>query len=199
MPPERNRCRFTNPPAYTLLFAAEHLAVEERPGRKNNRRGTQDHTVRQREPGHPIALEFQRRRFPLHNLQTGLRIEQAVNRGLEQFAVGLNTRPLHGRPLGRIEHPVMYGRCVGGTRNDTVKGIDLADKMALPKPTDRRIARHRADPVAPEADKRGARAHPRRCGGGFASGMATAHNNDIETEHDRRRYARSGGLPTRFT
>ena len=70
LPPERNRCRFTNPPAYTLLFAAEHLAVEERPGRKNNRRGTQDHTVRQREPGHPIALEFQRRRFPLHNLQT---------------------------------------------------------------------------------------------------------------------------------
>ena len=69
---------------------------------------------------------------------------------------------------------------VRGAGDQAVEGVDLADQMALAEPAHRRVARHRADLVAAEADQRDRRAHPRRRRRRLGPGMAAADDDDVE-------------------
>ncbi len=80
---------------------------------------------------------------------------------------------------------------VSGTTDQPVERIDLANHVPFSEPTNRRIARHRANVRSVERNERGTRAPPRRRGCGFGSGMATANHHYIEhvtavERHDRR-------------
>ena len=57
--------------------------------------------------------------------------------------------------------------------------------MALAEPAHRRVARHRADLGAVEADQRHRRAHPRRGGRRLGAGMAAADHDDVEILRSR--------------
>ena len=69
---------------------------------------------------------------------------------------------------------------VGHPAHQPVERVDLAHQMALAEPTDRRIARHRADGREPVRDQRGSRAHARGRGRGLAAGVPAANDDDIE-------------------
>ena len=74
----------------------------------------------------------------------------------------------------------MDGRGVGSAPDQPVKGVDFAHEMALAEPTDGGIAGHRPDAFTGEADQCGRRAHARRNSRSLATGMASAHHNDIK-------------------
>ncbi len=73
------------------------------------------------------------------------------------------------------------------TRAISPPRVDLADKVSLSKPADRRIARHDADAVDLLRHQRRARAHTRGGGRCFAAGMSAADHHHVETivlKHD---------------
>ena len=92
-----------------------------------------------------------------------------VDRRLVALAVGLDAGAAHRGALAGVEHPIVDRGVIRGARDQAVEGVDLADQMALAEPAHGRVARHRADLVAAEADQRHRRAHaappppPPRC------------------------------------
>ena len=114
---------------------------------------------------------------------TPLLAQQAMDRRLEQSPIGLDARPLHGAALGSIEHAVMDRGGIGGTRNETVEGVDLTNEVALAEAADRRIAAHGAHGFPVEADECHARAHAGGDGSRLAAGMAAADHDHVEWMH----------------
>ena len=73
---------------------------------------------------------------------------------------------------------------VGGTGDDPIEGIDLADEMTLAEAPNRRVAAHRANGLEIEADKRHARTHARGDGRRLDAGVTAADYDDVEVMHD---------------
>jgi hypothetical protein len=61
-----------------------------------------------------------------------------------------------------------------------VKHVQLADKVPLADPADRRIAAHLSDVVFPEGQERNPRPAARSNRGRFAPGVASPDHQDIE-------------------
>jgi len=96
-------------------------------------------------PGDTITIETQCDGLPLDHRQSGGGGEHRLDCAGIETPVGLDTRPLDRGALAAIEHPVMDRGGIRRTADQPVKGIDLADHMALSQATDRRITRHRTD------------------------------------------------------
>ena len=106
--------------------------------------------------------------------------DRRLHRRCVKLAVGLGARAAHRRSLAAIEHAKLDAAGIRDAAHQAVERIDLANQMALAEPADGRIAGHRADGGEALGDQRRARAHPRRCGGRLAAGMAAADDNHIE-------------------
>ncbi len=113
------------------------------------------------------------------DIEAGLRLDGGAHGGAIELAVGLRARPLHGRPLGAVQHPELNAGLVGHAPHQPVQRIDLAHQMPLAEPTDRRIARHLADGVDLVRDERRASPHARSRGGRLAPRVAAADNDDV--------------------
>ena len=100
-------------------------------------------------------------------------------RGIE-LAVGLGARTPHRRTLAAIEHAKLNAGGIGDPAHQPVQRIDLADQMALAEPTDRRIAGHRADGRKAMGHQRRLGAHARGGARGFAAGVASADDDNVE-------------------
>ena len=119
--------------------------------------------------------------------QARLGVDQRMDRRLVALAVGLDARAADRGALAGVEHAIVDRGVVRGARDQAVIGVDLADQMALAEPAHRRIARHRADLAAAEADQSDRRAQPRRRGRSLGPGMAAADHDDVEILRSRRR------------
>jgi hypothetical protein len=106
-------------------------------------------------------------------------VQQGLNRLLIKLAVRLCPRTPDSRALAPIEHPELYARLVCSQPHQSTHGVDFAHQVAFAKPANGGIAGHHADALALVRNKRGPRAHTRRCRGRFAPGMPTADDNDI--------------------
>ena len=177
---QRRRRPLPDPAAGAAGHAEMELAAEECAGGEDHRTGAERPPIAEHKAGDPTALEAQGSCFSLDDRQAGLRIDQVVDRLLVAAAVGLDARPAHGSALAGIEHPVMDRGMVGSAGNQPVKGIDLADQMALAKSAHRRIARHRADLLTVEADQGDRRTKPGRRGCRLGAGVTAAHHDDVE-------------------
>ena len=74
----------------------------------------------------------------------------------------------------------MNRRCIRSARDQTIKGINLAHQMTFAKASNRWIAGHRANGIAPKTDQGSARAHARcnRCS--LCASMPAANDDNIE-------------------
>ena len=97
-----------------------------------------------------------------------------------ELSVGLSARALNRRPLGAVQQPELNARGIGHSPHQTVQGVDLADEMAFPEPSDGGIARHLADCSEGVSDQRRARAHARGRCRGLAARVTAAYHHDIE-------------------
>ena len=121
------------------------LAAEEGAGGQDHRFGGERAPVAEDQAGDTAPLEAQRAGLALDHRQPRLRVDQRVDRLLVAPAVRLDARAAHRRALGGVEHAIMDGGEIGGAGDQAVKGIDLADQMALAEPAHGRVARHGAD------------------------------------------------------
>ena len=97
-----------------------------------------------------------------------------------EFAVGLGgAARLYRRTLAAVEHAELDAGTVGDPTHQPVERIDLAHKMALAEPADRRIARHRPDGRETVRHQRGARTGGRRSARRLATGMSAADDDYI--------------------
>ena len=137
----------------------------------------------------PARGDHPRRRAILHeqildrlrdDFKIGLRADGLLHMPAIELAVRLRARPLHGRPLGAVQHAELDARLVDHAAHQPVERIDLADEMPLAKTADRGIARHLADGFELMRDERRARAHARRRGGRLAARVPASHNDDVE-------------------
>ena len=69
---------------------------------------------------------------------------------------------------------------VGGAAHQPVEGVHLAHEMALAKPANSRIARHRTDHIFIETDQSDPQAHARSNCCGLGASVSTANDNDIK-------------------
>ena len=74
----------------------------------------------------------------------------------------------------------MNRRIIRRACNQTIKGVNLANQMALAKPANRRVARHGADLCFVERHQRDMATHPRRDSRCFGTSVASSNDNDVK-------------------
>src|SRR5207249_1172188 len=113
----------------------------------------------------------------LQNVLDGFGVEPTIR---------LGAWAANGSTLAPIQDPKLNPAAIDGAAHDAVERVDLADQMPLAKPADRRVARHRADGLAPMGEQHGARPKPSRGRGGLGAGMAAADHDDVIALHGGR-------------
>jgi hypothetical protein len=92
----------------------------------------------------------------------------------------LGARALYRWPFPSVQQAELDPRAVRNTPHDAIHGVNLAHKVALPKSTNSRVARHYTDAVERQGNKR--RTHPHSRSGMRSLGPrvpATDHNDII--------------------
>jgi len=92
----------------------------------------------------------------------------------------LSSRAANGSPLASIEHAKLDTSGIGRAAHHAIQRIDFPNKVALAKPTYRRIARHDPDGVTPEGKERCARTTASGCGRCLAACVPATDDYDIE-------------------
>lgn len=111
------------------------------------------------------------------------RVDRSLNSSPVQTAIRLDARALHGRTFPAVQEAVLDARPVPSLRHDTILGIDLADKMPLPKPADGRIAGHDADVAAVERHEKSPTSHASGCGSRLDAGMPPSDDDHFIMFH----------------
>ena len=155
---------------------------------KAAREGARRQNDRPRLPGFPEMILKTRYRPVLHQEflhQSLLEIEArlAFDRVFHIYAVALLVRlgaqGLYGRAFFRVQHPELNARGVDGAGHFTAQSVHFTHQNALRQSADGRIARHQAHGVEVHGEHHGARAHARGGERRLASGVSTAHDDDI--------------------
>jgi len=87
---------------------------------------------------------------------------------------------VHRRPLGRVQHAELDAGRVGHPGHLAAERVDLADELPLGQPSDGRVAAHQRDRVQIHREQQRACAHSGGGQGRLASGVARAHDDDVE-------------------
>ncbi|GGD21499.1 hypothetical protein GCM10011358_02460 [Sinisalibacter lacisalsi] len=155
-------------------------AAQESSGGQDNRASLQVGAVRQPYAIDRVAGHQQFHHLALDEIQQICRRDLFGHRGTIKPAIRLRPRSLHRWPLAAVQQSKLDPRAIGYAAHDAVERVDLADEMALPKSTNRGVARHHAKIGRAERDQGGSRAQP--CGSqrGIRAGMAAANYHDIE-------------------
>src|SRR5690606_36447423 len=93
----------------------------------------------------------------------------------------LGTRSPHCRTFATVEQVKLDACGVGSTAHEAIHGVDLTHKMPFTQTADGRIARHHADRIKPQSDKRGTSARPCRSARSLAAGVPAANDDDIKS------------------
>ena len=136
--------------------------------------------VAEPDAGHGALPNEEIVRLPLDHREVRAVPHRRLHRGRIETPVLLRPRTADRRPLAAIEDAKLDAAFIGDTAHQSVEGVDLADKMALPQPADRRIARHGTDGGEAMGDQRRRRAHARSRSRRLTAGMAAADHDDIE-------------------
>ena len=100
-----------------------------------------------------------------------------------KITILLCARTLNRRPFTSIKQTELNASLIGQNAHDTIKSVNLANKMSLPKPANRRIARHCSNIAFTKRNQRCLTSHPRSRHRRFDTGMTSANDNNIELFH----------------
>ncbi len=154
--------------------------AQEGPGGQDDRPAGDLLTRRGDHPGDaPFAIEKQVLDASRFDAQVILLRQQPLHGLAVETAVGLGARPLHGGPLGTVQHAKLDAGAVDGAPHDPVEGVDLAHQMALAETADGGVAGHLADGVGPVGHQQGRGAHARGRRRSLGAGMAAADDDDV--------------------
>jgi hypothetical protein len=115
----------------------------------------------------------------LPNVQARLRFEHLAHLDAVKLLVALCARTPHSRTARGIEQTELDANRIGDLAHDAAERVDFANKVTLGHTADGRIAAHLRDQVEVHGDDGGLQAHAGGSHGGFATGMARAHDHDI--------------------
>jgi len=119
------------------------------------------HVIVENDPGNTATSQQERRYAAFENGQILLLSYDGLYGRGKASTIRLDARPLHCLALGRVQHPVVYGRCITSSGDHAVKGVDLPDQMAFAQSANGRITRHGPNRSLIEGDKRRSRAASR--------------------------------------
>jgi hypothetical protein len=120
----------------------------------------------------------------LDHAQIALRRNEILDRPPIQRAIGLRPRATHRRSLTSVEDTKLDPGSIGCARHDPVKGIDLADEMALSQAANGGIAGHHANRPEPLGEQRRPCTIARSSACRLNAGMSSANDNDIKIAHE---------------
>jgi hypothetical protein len=86
------------------------------------------------------ALKLEIERIALDDIQVVDRLDLCLHRQPIELSIGLGARAADGRTFSAIEQAELNTGSVSDATHEAVHGINLANEMALAKPTNRRIA-----------------------------------------------------------
>jgi len=96
-------------------------------------------------------------------------------------AVALGTGAPHGGTFGAIQHAKLNHGFIGNYTAVAPQGVYFADNLTLSHPPHSGVAGHLTNGLHVHGNQQGTGSQACGCGGGFASGMASANYNDIKT------------------
>ena len=176
-----------------------HQSAHEGPGTQNDRLGGNFQTQRSRDADHPIPLHEDVGDISLMNFQTRRALKFALDPKLIGLLVALRAGGADRWPFGGIKHPPLDRGGIGVDPHDPAQGINFTDHVAFAESANRRVAGHLADRVEVLGQHRHLAAKPRRCQGGFHTGMTRPDHQDIIsfriTKHRRAEIIRLANHP----
>ena len=178
--------RLAHPPRGRLALADVNEAAQEGAGGQYDRARREHAPVRESHRRDAALRENQVVRLALEHFEPLGFADRLLHRCGVKLAVSLGARPAHRRALAAVEHAELDPAVIGYAAHQAVERIDLAHQVAFAEPSDRGVARHRADGREPVGQERGAGAHARRRGCGFAARVAAADHDDVEILFHRR-------------
>jgi hypothetical protein len=146
---------------------------------KDNRIALDQPSVLEQNAFDPEIVYLEVLRLALDDVEIGNGVEQSLDRFPVELSVRLRSRSPHRRSLAPVQHPELNTGLVRGQAHDPIHGVNLPHQMTFSKTSDRRIAGHRADRVAPMGHQR--RSCTKTCGSScsLAAGMTTANHHYI--------------------
>ncbi len=97
--------------------------------------------------------------------------------------IRLSTRATNSWSFAPVQDAKLNASPIDSLCHQAIKGINLSDQMASPKPTNCRVTGHDPNRIDLMGQQQHLCAKPRGGGGGFNPGMAAADNDDINTLH----------------
>ncbi len=150
---------------------------------QDNRAPRNGRAIGQNDTGNPAVRDRQVRNLAFDHCQARQIKQNVLHCGPIQFSVRLRARTLHRRAFAPVQQAELYARPIRSAAHQPVHRVDLAHQMALAKPSDGRVARHHANAIAPQRDKRRRAAHARGRMRGLCPRMTAADHDDVEMFH----------------
>jgi hypothetical protein len=169
-----------------FLFADVDQAAQKCAGGEHNRRCRDVAAVDQPDPGHAPAPDDQVVGFGFNHIEIRRGADRVLHRPRVELAVGLGAGAAHGRALAAVEQAELDAARIGNAAHQSVQSVDFPDQVAFAKAADGRIAGHGADGGESMGHQGGSGAHASSRSRGFAAGVATTDDEDIEGIHGGR-------------
>jgi hypothetical protein len=126
-----------------------------------------------------VILDENLSHVALVKIQIWLRFQQPFHPELVGLLVALRTGGLNAWTLGGVQHAELNARGVRVQSHQSTQGIDLADKMPLGQPADRRVAGHLSDRVQILGQHGRLRSKPGGSHPGLDTRMSSAADEDV--------------------
>ncbi len=173
-------------PLVAHLIAAKRLAAEERARREHDVRRAQHAAVRKHHAAHRAVHHDEIVRHRAHDSEPALRGDRRRRDAHVGRLVGERAQRAHGRALRFVQEARVQRHAIRHAPHRAAEGVDLAHELALRAPSDRRVARERADAFGIAGDEQRLGAEPRRGERSLEAGMAAAdddHRGVVAAQH----------------
>jgi len=175
------RCpRFSLPSCRNALLAPENHPAEECPGSQDHRPCLDREPIAEDDTLNQVIANRNLGDYSLTDCNIRLRLDHFAAFTGEDGLIALCPERPYRRSFFRVEPSDMDRRRIRDKRLHPSECVDFPREMALSGTSDRRVARHPADPVEPDTRDEDLHAEARGGPSGLASGMTCADDNDIE-------------------
>lgn len=165
--------------AFFIFEADVHESAHECAGGEDNGTGVDLHLQGGGDACYVVVFNEELGDVGLMEIDTRSGFESMFDAELVGFFIALSARSADRGSFAGVEHAKLDAGCIGVEAHGTSESVDLADHVALGKPTDGGVARHGADSVEVLSEDGDTATEP-GCGeGGFDPGMAGSDDENV--------------------